>query len=266
MIISPLTNEISYQRYDLMNYSQFRFLFENGTSNLFSISTRLQRFSAGPNLIYPRGGSTISLSLQLTPPYSLFSGKDYSTLGDEDKYKWIEFHKWVFKADYYFEIVDKLVLNPRAAFGYLGHYNKDIGPSPFENFSVGGDGMTGYSFYGREIIALRGYENGSLTPVSSTGASIGNLYTKLTFELRYPITLNPQATVYALTFLEAGKAWYELKEFNPFRVNRSAGVGLRANLPMFGLLGIDWAYGFDPVPGRPNAAGSQFHFVIGQQF
>ncbi|MCJ7821097.1 MAG: outer membrane protein assembly factor BamA [Bacteroidales bacterium] len=263
--------EASFQRYSMLNYTQFQFLFDNGVSNLASVTARITRFSAGPNTIYPRSGSTFSLSLQATPPYSAISGKDFSGMSDQDKYKWIEFYKTVFKADYYYPLSsnDKLVLNARAAFGYLGFYNKDIGPSPFENFYVGGDGMTGYSFYGREVIALRGYTNGSLTPTiikDNRRVEVGNVYSKLTLELRYPISLNPQATIYALTFLEAGKAWYSLKEYNPFRMNRSAGVGLRANLPMFGLLGIDWAYGFDDVPGNPDASGSQFHFVIGQQF
>ena len=263
--------EGSFQRYSMQNYTQFQFLFDNGVSNLASLTARITRFSAGPNTIYPRTGSTFSLSLQATPPYSVISGKDFSTANDQDKYRWIEFYKTVFKADYYYPLSsnDKLVLNARAAFGYLGFYNKDIGPSPFENFYVGGDGMTGYSFYGREVIALRGYENGSLTPTIIKGdrrVEVGNVYSKLTLELRYPISLNPQATIYGLTFLEAGKAWYSLKEYNPFRMNRSAGFGLRANLPMFGLLGIDWAYGFDDVPGNPEASGSQFHFVIGQQF
>lgn len=263
-----LYSELSYQRYNMNNYSQFSFLFRNGVSNLMSVTTRLTRFSSGPNQIYPRRGSTFNLSLQLTPPYSLLSGKDYSNATQQEKYKWIEFHKWSFKGEYYYEVFDKFVLAPRFAFGYLGHYNNDIGPSPFENFYLGGDGMTGYSFYGRDVIALRGYENGSLTPnVVSNGNSVpsGNVYTKLTFEMRYPITLNPQATIYGLVFMEAGKAWYELKEFNPFDVHRSAGVGLRANLPMFGLLGIDWAYGFDPVSGK-DVHGHQFHFVMGQQF
>lgn len=263
--------EGSFQRYSMLNYTQFQFLFDNGVSNLASLTARITRFSAGPNTIYPRSGSTFSLSLQATPPYSVISGKDFSTANDQDKYRWIEFYKTVFKADYYYPLSsnDKLVLNARAAFGYLGFYNKDIGPSPFENFYVGGDGMTGYSFYGREVIALRGYTNGSLTPTIIKGTrrvEVGNVYSKLTLELRYPISLNPQATIYGLTFLEAGKAWYSLKEYNPFRMNRSAGFGLRANLPMFGLLGIDWAYGFDDVPGNPDASGSQFHFVIGQQF
>jgi outer membrane protein insertion porin family len=264
-----LYEELSYQRYNLNNYQQYSFLFQNGTSNLLSLTTRITRFSTSPNLIYPRKGSQFSLSLQLTPPYTALNKKDMSDAPDEVKYQWIEFHKWVFKADYYYPLSknEKLVLNTKFAFGYLGFYNPDIGPSPFENFSLGGDGMTGYSLYGREVIALRGYSNGSLTPKDATsGAASGNLYTKLTFEIRYPISLNPQATIFGLAFLESGKAWQKLSEFNPFGMYRAAGVGVRANLPMFGLLGIDWGYGFTPVPGQPSASGSQFHFVIGQQF
>jgi outer membrane protein insertion porin family len=266
-----LYGELSYQRYNLTNYSQFQFLFQNGSSNLLSFTTKLTRYSTGPNPIYPRTGSTFTISLQVTPPYSLLSGRNYTNASDEERYRFIEFHKWVFKSEYYFPLStnDKLVLNARYAFGYLGFYNKSIGPSPFENFSLGGDGMTGYSFYGREVISLRGYTNGSLTPsIIKNNVSIpsGNVYSKITFELRYPISLSPQATVYGLTFLEAGKAWYQLKEFNPFRMNRSAGIGIRANLPMFGLLGIDWGYGFDAVPGQPGANKGQFHFLIGQQF
>jgi outer membrane protein insertion porin family len=264
--------ELSYQKYNLNNYSYFQFLFENGASSLLSLTTKLQRFSVGPNIIYPRNGSSYTLSLQATPPYTFISGKDMSDVPDEVKYKWIEFHKWVFKSENYFPLTkdQKLVLSARFAFGYLGHYNKDIGPSPFENFYVGGDGMTGYSFYGREIIALRGYTNGSLTPTdAATGAPSGNVYSKITFEVRYPISLNQQATIYGLAFLESGRAWHQLKEYNPFKMNRAAGIGLRANLPMFGLLGIDWGYGFDNVPDPSrfnNANKSQFHFVIGQQF
>ncbi len=264
--------ELSYSKYDLNNYSYMRFLFENGQSNLLSLNLKLTRFSTAPNLIYPRSGSSFTFSVQATPPYTLISGKDMSDpdITDQEKYKWIEFHKWLFKADYYFPLSknDKLVINARFAFGYLGYYNKDIGPSPFENFYVGGDGMTGYSFYGREVIALRGYTNGSLTPTDSrTGSPAGNVYSKITFELRYPISLNQQATIYGLAFLESGRAWYKLSEYNPFKMNRSAGIGLRANLPMFGLLGIDWGYGFDAVPtGESGANKSQFHFVIGQQF
>ncbi|MEI6049322.1 MAG: outer membrane protein assembly factor BamA [Bacteroidota bacterium] len=267
-----LYGEFSYQRYNLNNYNVYRFLFENGSSNLLSLTAKLTRFSTSPNLIYPRSGSSFTLSVQATPPYSTISGKNMLNVSDEIKYKWIEFHKWTFKSDYYYPITknDKMVLNARFAFGYLGHYNKDIGPSPFENYYLGGDGMTGYSFYGREVIALRGYINGSLTPNDPLrGVSSGNVYSKITFELRYPVSLNPQATIYALAFLESGKAWYQLKEYNPFKMNRSAGIGIRANLPMFGLLGVDWGYGFDPVADPvtyPNANKSQFHFVIGQQF
>jgi outer membrane protein insertion porin family len=193
-----------------------------------------------------------------------------SNVTDEVKYKWIEFHKWLFKSDYYFPITkdDKMVLRARFDFGYLGYYNSKIGPSPFESFYLGGSGMTGYTLYGHDIISMRGYTDGSLTPVDSkTSAPTGNVYSKLTFELRYPISLNQQATVYALTFLEAGRSWNKLSEFNPFKMCRSAGVGLRANLPMFGLLGIDWGYGFDAVPsGATSANHSQFSFVIGQEF
>ncbi|MGB8492553.1 MAG: POTRA domain-containing protein, partial [Bacteroidales bacterium] len=263
--------EVAYQRYNLNDFTYYHFLFSKGTSNMLTFTTRLTRFSTSPNLIYPRSGSTFTFSLQLTPPYSLISGANFVGVPDRVKYNWIEFHKWTFKADYFYPISnDKLVLNAKFAFGYLGYYNKNIGPSPFENFYLGGSGMTGYSLYGREIIALRGYTDGSLTPTDSrTGSPTGNVYSKLTFELRYPISLNQQATIYALTFLEAGKAWYSLREYNPFRMNRSAGIGIRANLPMFGLLGIDWGYGFDPVDDPityPDANHSQFHFVIGQQF
>ncbi len=267
-----LYGELNYQRYTLNHYNYFNFLFEDGISNLFSLTTKLTRFSTSPNLIYPRSGSSFTLSLQATPPYSALTGKDMKNTEDQVKYKWIEFHKWTFKADYYYPITknDKMVLNARFAFGYLGHYNKDIGPAPFEYFYVGGDGMSGYNFYGREVIAQRGYTNGSLTPRDPVkGKPSGNVYSKITFELRYPISLNPQATIFGLAFLESGRAWYQLKEYNPFKMNRAAGFGLRANLPMFGLLGIDWGYGFDEVPNPVldrNANKSQFHFVIGQQF
>jgi outer membrane protein insertion porin family len=267
-----LYGELAYQRYDLNDFTYYHFLFSNGTSNMLTFTTKLTRFSTSPNLIYPRSGSTFSLSLQLTPPWSAMSGKNMAGAPDEEKYKWIEFHKWVFKADYFYPVSpdDKLVLNAKFAFGYLGYYNQDIGPSPFENFYVGGSGMSGYSLYGREIISLRGYIDGSVTPTDKkSGSPTGNVYSKIGVELRYPVSLNQQATIYLLTFLEAGKAWYELKEYNPFKMHRSAGVGIRANLPMFGLLGVDWGYGFDPVddPIRyPDASKGQFHFTIGQQF
>ncbi|MCA1747897.1 MAG: BamA/TamA family outer membrane protein, partial [Bacteroidales bacterium] len=225
--------------------------------------------------IYPRGGSDISLSLQLTPPYSLFDKTtDYLNAIDEVKYKWVEYHRWMFKGDWYKSLVENLVIYTRMHFGYLGMYNPDIGPSPFESFDLGGDGLTGYNLYGRETVAMRGYENGSLTPRVFNGEVVpglqgnksGNVYTKMTLELRYPISLNPSATIFVLGFLEAGDAWYSIKDFSPFEAKRSAGVGLRAFLPMFGLLGIDWGYGFDEAYEGAGVSGSQFHFTIGQQF
>jgi len=231
------------------------------------------------------------LTLQITPPYSLFKDDKWWELSDGDiasaeeqfenqsessvrtlsdikkdmvnqeKYNWIEYHKWKFKGQWYLKLIDDLVLATNTEFGYLGHYNNDLGPSPFGSFDVGGDGMSGYSLYGIETIALRGYENGTLTP--SKG---GNVYQKVNLELRYPLTLKPQATIYALAFVEAGNAWYDFENYNPFVLRRSAGVGIRAFLPMFGLLGIDWGYGFDNIPGSVEPSGGQFHFVIGQQF
>jgi len=160
---------------------------------------------------------------------------------------------------------DKLVLYTGAEFGYLGYFNKDK-RSPFEGFEVGGDGMSGYSMYGSDNIGLRGYGNGTLTPIAANGQRLGgNIYSKFTAEVRYPLSLSQSATIYALAFAEAGNAWYEFEDFQPFNVKRSAGIGMRIFLPMFGLLGIDWAYGFDEA-ARPGENGSQFHFVIGQQF
>ncbi len=266
-------NAINYQIYDLNNWNQY-FVFSNGVSNNLSYTTMLSRNSAGPNPIYPTSGTNLSLSLQLTPPYSLFNNVDYSDpdMIDSERYKWVEYHKWGFKSDWFITLAGnlnpsgrKLVLFARAQLGYLGFYNSDIGPSPFEGFDLGGDGMSGYNLYGRDVIGLRGYENGSLTPIVN-GNKSGNVYEKIALELRYPISLAQSATVFALIYLEAGNAWYRIQDFNPFSLYKSAGVGLRAFLPMFGLLGIDWGYGFTNVPGVPNANGSQFHFVIGQQF
>jgi outer membrane protein insertion porin family len=258
-----LYNELTFQQYTLNDWKGY-FFFSNGVSKTYSFTTVLARKSVD-QLIYPRRGSNFSVSLQFTPPYSLISGKDYSKMTLNERYKYIEFHKWKFLAEWYTTLAGNLVLSTKAQFGYLGHYNEQIGPSPFEGFDVGGDGMTGYNIYGYETIALRGYENSSLTP-RVNGLKSGNVYEKLTLELRYPITLNPNATLFGLVFLEAGNAWYDIHDYNPFMAKRSAGVGMRAFLPMFGLLGIDWGYGFDPIPGNPSANKSQFHFTIGQQF
>jgi outer membrane protein insertion porin family len=260
-----LYNGFSYQRYKVKDYPGL-FIVKDGYFNNFSFTTTLGRSSISQP-IYPRGGSNISLSLQITPPYSLFNpGVDYANISEEDKYKWVEYHRWWFKADWYHQLLGDLVLMARFQYGYLGHYNKDIGPSPFEGFDLGGDGLSGYNIYGREVIAQRGYPNRSLTPYDAEGNKSGNVYTKYTLELRYPVSLNPSATIFVLGFLEAGNAWVSMDQFNPFNTKRAMGVGIRAFLPMFGLLGIDWGWGFDSYPGHPEPSQSQFHFTIGQQF
>lgn len=263
-------NEVSYQRYNLKNWPYY--IISNGNSNNLSFATSLRRSSID-NPLYTRTGTDFTLSLTFTPPYSWFTNTNYANtnIKDKDKYRWIEFHKWKFQGKVFMPLdkQQKLVLYTGVQYGYLGHFDKNK-RSPFEGFEMGGDGMSGYSLYGREYVGLRGYQNGSLTNAGSSfiapNASDASLYTKLTMEVRYPISLAQSATIYALAFLEAGNSWYELKDFEPFNLYRSAGVGLRVFLPMFGLLGIDWGYGFDQVPGRSGAGGSQIHFVLGQEF
>ena len=281
-----LYNQLSWQTYNLQNWA-YQFLFNTGVSHNLSYTVSLSRNSTDQQ-IYPRQGSDFSFSLQLTPPYSLLRRKnlgvldangnptyvkswkdiDYNLQSSEDRYKWIEYHKWSFKGAVDTKLVGDLLLMARAQFGYLGYYNRNWGYSPFEGFRVGGDGMSGYDTYGSEIISLRGYENYSLTPTAMSSYNTtgnyyaGNVYDKFTVELRYPVILQPQSTIYALLFLEGGNCWSDIQDFNPFQIKRSAGVGVRVFLPMIGLLGVDWGWGFDdPVNG-----GSQFHFVIGQQF
>jgi outer membrane protein insertion porin family len=281
-----LYNQLSWQTYKLQNWG-YQFMFDTGISHNLSYTLSLTRNSTDQQ-IYPRQGSNFSASLQLTPPYSLLRKKgikeydfktgdpvytdnwreiNYNLQSSEQRYRWIEYHKWSFKGEIFTKLVGDLVLMARAQFGYLGYYNRNWGYSPFEGFRVGGDGMSGYDTYGSEIISLRGYENYSLTPTAlsyeTTGNYYaGNVYDKFTVELRYPVILQPQSTIYALLFLEGGNCWSDIRDFNPFQIKRSAGVGVRVFLPMIGLLGVDWGYGFDdPVNGK-----SQFHFVIGQQF
>lgn len=284
-----LNNSVSFEHYNLKDYSSYFFI-DNGRSNNFSFTTVFSRNSIDQP-IYPKRGSLVSLSVQFTPPYSLFKSKKFYELSDSEidkieedygddaqseilirenaeKYKWIEYHKWKFKSSNYTNIVEKLVLNTNFEFGYLGYYSNSIGPSPFESFQLGGDGLSGYSLYGTETVGLRGYANeglpgqyGALTPKGG-----GNLYEKITFELRYPLSLNPNATFYTLAFFEAGNSWYEFKDFSPFDLKRSAGIGLRIYLAMFGMLGIDWGYGFDEIPNLPSANKGQFAFTIGQRF
>lgn len=255
---------INFQNYNLKNYYS-TFLFSNGNSNNINYNWILGRNSIDAP-IFPRSGSEISLSIQLTPPYSLLNGKDYKTMTDAEKYHLLEYHKWKIGASFFTPLLGstarKLVLNTRVRYGFLGYYNSDYGLAPFERFYLGGDGLTGFALDGREIIGLRGYGNNSLTPFNSKGDVGGTIYSKYTFELRYPISLNPMATVYVLGFLEAGNAWERFKDFNPYDVKRSSGLGVRIFLPMFGMLGLDWGYGFDEIPGRPGANKAQFHFSI----
>lgn len=255
-----LYNELAYQQYILHEY---RYMSpSNGNYNLFSFKTVLSR-SSQDQMIFPRRGSSLSLSLRLTPPYSLFSDRNFANLDDEEKYKNIEFHKWDFQGSWYNSLIQNLVLALHAEFGYLGHYNDDIGAAIFERYEVGGSGLAGYELTGNDVIALRGYDDGTLTP-ASLGA---NLYNRFYAELRYPFSLNPSATIYGLTFIEGGNAWMEWSEFNPLSIKRAAGIGVRAFLPMFGMLGVDWAYGFDPSNTVPNEiSGPQWHFFLGQQF
>ena len=283
-----LYNNLSWQTYRLTNWTGYSgyssFMFNDGVSNNLSYMIQLSRNSTDQQ-IYPRQGSDFTFSLQLTPPYSLFrkhsfdadgnridvnSYKDvnYDNWTSQQRYKWIEYHKWKFSGAIYTKLIGDLVLMSKAQFGYLGYYNRKWGYSPFEGFQVGGDGMSGYNTYGADIIPLRGYENYSLTPMELTPYSqsgysyAGNIYDKFTVELRYPVVLQPQSTIFVLGFLEGGNCWSDIRNFNPFQIKRSAGVGVRVFLPMIGLLGIDWGYGFDDS----QYGGSQFHFVIGQQF
>jgi outer membrane protein insertion porin family len=254
------------------------FLISNGNCNNINLGITLARTSTD-NQLFPRRGSEFIASVTLTPPWSLFDGKDYANLATaetyntnadryqaelQEKYRWIEYHKWKFKSRTYTALTGGqkcLVLMTRAEFGILGSYNKDK-KSPFETYYMGGDGMSGYSTsYAEETIGLRGYENGSLTPYGAAGYA----YDRFTLELRYPFLLG-NTTIYGLTFLEGGNAWSKTRDFNPFDIKRSAGVGVRIFLPMVGLMGIDWAYGFDRAYTGSAKGGSQFHFILGQEF
>ncbi|MBQ7297011.1 MAG: BamA/TamA family outer membrane protein, partial [Alistipes sp.] len=258
-----LYGEASYERYNLKNWNSF--VMSNGNANLFSLKLVFGRNSVDQP-IYPRRGSDFSISVQATPPYSLWDGKDYAdeSMSDSERYEWIEFHKWQLKSQWFQALTpnQNLVLMVKAEMGYLGHYNKHK-TSPFERFEVGGDGMSGYNIYGIDIISMRGYEDGALDPVNDY-YSIA--YNKYTAELRYPVILKPSSQIYVLGFLEGGNAFDSWKSFSPFKIKRSAGFGVRLYLPVVGMLGIDWGYGFDAPAGQADKSGSQFHFVMGQQF
>ncbi len=261
-----LYQSINLQVYKLDNYARiFSFGTGNGRYNNINYNIILARNSIDAP-IFPRSGSEVSVSLAVTPPYSLFNNKDYSAMSEDDKYKWIEYHKWKIRSNFYMNLVQNLVLSTRVQLGFLSAYNTEIGVTPFERFFLGGDGLSGYNnLDGRELIGMRGYTNESITPNYYINKNVGGtIYSKYTFELRYPFSLNPSATIFALTFLEAGNAWDSFANFNPFRVFRSAGFGLRVFLPMFGVLGLDWGYGLDEVPGLPGANAGHFHFSINQ--
>ncbi len=267
-----LSVSLAYQRYMLKDWQYF--IISNGNCNNINLGVTLSR-SNTDNPMFPRRGSEFMASVTLTPPWSAFDNKNYETLAtdynsptymseQQDKYRWIEYHKWKFKSRTYTALTSGtkcLVLMARVEFGLLGSYNRHK-KSPFETFYVGGDGMSGYSSsYAQETIGLRGYENGSLTPYSSPGYA----YDRFSLELRYPFMLG-NTTIYGLAFAEGGNAWAETKSFNPFDLKRSAGAGVRIFLPMVGLMGIDWAYGFDKTLATGVKGGSQFHFVLGQEF
>lgn len=231
----------------------------NGKYNIISLTTTLARTSTD-NPIFTRRGSDISVSVKLTPPYSLFTNKTWEPGADSLKFKWNEFYKISIKGAWYNQIVKNLVLSTRFEYGLLGYYNKNIGYTPFEGYEVGGSPM-GYYTFGKDIISLRGYKDHSLTPTNGA-----HLYSKYTMELRYPIIMEQMAKLYVLSFTEAGNAWYDLNEFNPFKLYRSAGVGARLMIPMLGMVGVDVAYGFDDIPGKPGQNAWNFHFLFGQKF
>ncbi|WP_340155792.1 BamA/TamA family outer membrane protein, partial [uncultured Winogradskyella sp.] len=276
-----LSQALSFQHYNLNNYTTSLFTFGDGTSNNLSYTVGLSRSDLRVDPIFPTGGSSFSVSAKFSFPYSLVNGVDYKSLIDErdgldasdaddldriaeidqERFKWLEFYKVKFKAEWYQSLTKKFVLRPSVEFGFLGAYNNDRGVIPFERFFVGGDGLANYSLDGREVVQLRGYPNQSLSDTDG-----GSIYNKFSLELRYPITLGAQAKIYALTFLEAGSSVNNFKDFDPFNLQRSAGFGLRIFMPAFGLLGIDFGHAFDESPYGATVKNWETHFIIGQQF
>lgn len=273
-----LTNSVSMLRYTLNNWFSGGLGFTDGYANSVTFNTTLSRRSVN-EIMYPSQGSEISLSLTLTPPHSMWRDLDYATAPNSEKFSWIEFHKWMFDAKYYIPLDSKkkLVIEAKAHFGFIGSYTDKAGIGPFERFFLGGDGLAGgfNSFLlGQEIIGLRGYENNKVTPPlynNYGNARIGDqvqggiVYDKLGLELRYPVTTGSAATIYGFAFTEAGNNWGNYQDFNPFKLYKSAGFGARIFMPAFGLIGLNWAYGFDKLPFADERSGSQFHFTIGQQ-
>ncbi len=255
-----LVQNVSIQRYDLSNYSLLS-NFRDGHSNNINYRIELVRNSVF-NQFYPKRGATFKVSGEFTPPYSLFDGKEYNDqLSPEDRYEFLEYYKMKFSSDWYTNLFSDFVLRTHSEFGFLNYYDKDVGLPEFERFHLGGDGLSGFSLDGREIIALRGYPNQSLSPDKG-----GSSYVKYTVEARYPLTLNPSSTIYGLAFAEAGNTWEGFENFNAFELKRSMGLGFRIIMPMLGILGVDFGHGFDNVPESNTKSGWQTHFIIGQQF
>ncbi|MGB5437493.1 MAG: POTRA domain-containing protein [Maribacter sp.] len=291
-----ISHSLGYQLYEFNNYNLGLFNFGNGNSNSFTYTLGISRNATAGGRIFPRGGSNFEITGKFTPPYSLFNNKDYGALKDEseeltikrstegltteestqlenidqERFRWLEYYKVKFKGDWYTTLVGDLVLRTNAELGFLGSYNSAVGDVPFERFYVGGDGMGNFTLDGRDVVQLRGYDNQALTPLDPlTGQRDGALvYNKFSMELRYPLTLKPSASIYGLAFLEGGNGFNNFQEFNPFQIKRSAGVGLRIFMPAFGLLGIDFGYGFDQDYNTNSVgpSGWQTHFIIGQQF
>ncbi len=256
-----LQQAVGIDRYKFRDYP---IVYGDSTGSINSIyyNVTLSRNSLD-QYIYPRTGSLFSIGLKLTPPYSLFNNKNYAQLAPSERYKWAEFHKWSIRAETYVSIVGNLVFMTRANFGILGRYKKSTGYTPIEQYDMGGSGLVGYNITNAEIIPMRGYTDGALTPYEN-GIAAGRIYNRYTAELRYPITLKEQATIYGSLFAEAGNCWADIRYFNPFNVKRSLGVGIRIFLPMLGMIGFDMGYGFDKVNGQTS--GWQPQFIMGQQF
>jgi outer membrane protein insertion porin family len=231
-----------------------------GTFNNFNLKLVFGRNNTDVP-IFPTRGSIFNLSAELTPPYSLINGRDYSDLSVAERFRFLEYHKWKFNSTWFTQLYKNLVVRSHAEFGFMGTYNSALGVQPFDRFFLGGDGLQNFFLDGREIIALRGYPNNSITPVGG-----GILYNKFNIELRYLLTNNPSAQIFLLSFLEGGNNFSSFDEYNPFLIKRSAGAGIRIFMPMFGLLGVDIGHGFDNIPGQPGISGWQTHFIIGQQF
>ena len=255
-----LFQSFEYRRFNINNYPLVGASFTNGIANSVAYTFNLRRDNRDLP-IFPTRGSSIGFTLEATPPVSLLDGRDYSKLSPTEKFRFIEYHKWKFTGDYYAQIAKNFVIKSYSEFGFLGSYNKDYGLPPFERYYLGGDGLQNFVLDGREVIGLRGYTNFSLTPDGG-----GALYNKFTTELRYLLSPNPQAQIFVLAFAEAGNNYDNFADYRPFELKRSNGVGLRIFMPMFGLLGVDLAYGYDNLPGTSGPSGWQTHFVLGQQF